>query len=718
MDCNLSVIPDKFKSKAPAIKNWTEYAKRLPTSDELSQWCSFDSANIALITGKLSGVVALDLDSIDPAIEELILPLIPESPCTRIGSKGWVKFYKFGGESSAQIKLDDKVILEILSDNKKVTLPPSVHPLGMEYKWVTKNLIECLDKLPMLPPLLVANVQDRLRQVYPTSFQAAYGVTKTDVSGRNSALYAYAHALIDSDADIVSATRALVAKDLELYPSSPYFSDKAEGNLDAELCATAMLVDALRKKQRNSVSTGKHKKLIKLPEKTGENSDPKILNSDFDFSKMEIGKTNSENLEIPKAEKKLDFPKEPKKQAQKNEMYLTPFFRDFQQYILRNSYAPQPAMAVGSILSIVATLASRKYFCGDSAANLYTLLLAPSGAGKNIPIQLPIHVLTEIGASSLIGHAHYGSDISFIQHLPDHPVRLDCIDEASVMFAASAQTHYAKINEYLMQLYTSSNQMFTGIVTATHGVRARIFKPHVNELWSTTPTALKKCISRDAIATGLLGRFLIFTGERVPNQFILSREPLPLHIKGKLSQLFQTVSQKQVFLGPLSNYEFDVPVETQAQEDLRSFFQYCEDRKQSLEEDHPLQPVLARTYAHAHKIALLGACAESGGFNTLITSDNVKMAASIARINLDNFETLIEKWLEPKDRIELRDDILSYIRARPVTGERELSKRFGRSLRKHRESNLADLCQDGLIQTFLEDGKLFYKAVRGEENIL
>jgi hypothetical protein len=61
LDWGFSIIP--CKGKHPLIK-WGEYAKRQPSEDEVEQWWGqWPEANIALVTGHVSGVAAIDLDS-------------------------------------------------------------------------------------------------------------------------------------------------------------------------------------------------------------------------------------------------------------------------------------------------------------------------------------------------------------------------------------------------------------------------------------------------------------------------------------------------------------------------------------------------------------------------------------------------------------------------------------------------------------------------------
>jgi hypothetical protein len=57
-----SVIPLKHNSKEPAIK-WKEFQSRKPTPGELEQWFKHSENNIAIITGEISGITVVDLDS-------------------------------------------------------------------------------------------------------------------------------------------------------------------------------------------------------------------------------------------------------------------------------------------------------------------------------------------------------------------------------------------------------------------------------------------------------------------------------------------------------------------------------------------------------------------------------------------------------------------------------------------------------------------------------
>ena len=112
LKAGLSLIPDKYQSKQPAIKNWASYCYQIPTQDEVNSWISnFSSTNISLCLGEASGIIALDLDTTDQKILDLILPLLPDSPVEKKGAKGFTRFFKFTGETTQILKHNGECVL-------------------------------------------------------------------------------------------------------------------------------------------------------------------------------------------------------------------------------------------------------------------------------------------------------------------------------------------------------------------------------------------------------------------------------------------------------------------------------------------------------------------------------------------------------------------------------------------------------------------------------
>ena len=56
------MIPAQPGGKRPLVP-WIEYQSRRPTEEEICRWWQqYPNANIGIVTGKISGIVVIDLD--------------------------------------------------------------------------------------------------------------------------------------------------------------------------------------------------------------------------------------------------------------------------------------------------------------------------------------------------------------------------------------------------------------------------------------------------------------------------------------------------------------------------------------------------------------------------------------------------------------------------------------------------------------------------------
>ncbi|NIM99435.1 MAG: hypothetical protein GTO24_15605, partial [candidate division Zixibacteria bacterium] len=90
-----SVIPLRPRDKRPALDSWTDFQKRKPTEEELSAWFGGNGsrANIGIVTGWISGIVVLDLDS-QEALKFAEENNFPATPRARTG-KGYHCYYGY-----------------------------------------------------------------------------------------------------------------------------------------------------------------------------------------------------------------------------------------------------------------------------------------------------------------------------------------------------------------------------------------------------------------------------------------------------------------------------------------------------------------------------------------------------------------------------------------------------------------------------------------------
>ncbi len=121
-------------SKAPLIP-WTKYQTGRPTPEEITEWFKkWPKANIAIVTGKVSGIVVVDFDS-DEAIAWARSKGILETAQVAT-NRGLHAYYKYPetGHIRNSVKINNMAI-DIRSDGGYVIAPPSLHLAGFPYKW-------------------------------------------------------------------------------------------------------------------------------------------------------------------------------------------------------------------------------------------------------------------------------------------------------------------------------------------------------------------------------------------------------------------------------------------------------------------------------------------------------------------------------------------------------------------------------------------------------
>ncbi|WPD17973.1 bifunctional DNA primase/polymerase [Thermaerobacter composti] len=117
----------------------------VPSPEEIERWLKApgaERANIGCLTGRVSGIVAVDVDG--PAGEALLTRLAgTDLPATwtyrtgrENGGRRLVFRYPESGRIPSRLIEAGGGTVEILSDGRQMVLPPSVHPSGRVYAWL------------------------------------------------------------------------------------------------------------------------------------------------------------------------------------------------------------------------------------------------------------------------------------------------------------------------------------------------------------------------------------------------------------------------------------------------------------------------------------------------------------------------------------------------------------------------------------------------------
>ena len=128
-----SVIPLLRHSKRAAIP-WKRYQEKPPTVQQVAAWRkTHDKSNLAVITGAVSGIFVMDVDSPEGQ-GEVNKQGVPETVTAKT-AKGRHYFFNHPGR---HVKNDVRILdgVDIKGDGGYVVLPPSIHPdTGLPYAW-------------------------------------------------------------------------------------------------------------------------------------------------------------------------------------------------------------------------------------------------------------------------------------------------------------------------------------------------------------------------------------------------------------------------------------------------------------------------------------------------------------------------------------------------------------------------------------------------------
>ncbi len=136
-----SILPVRPDDKRPYMTNWLQYQKIRADRNLVTSWfSSLSNAGVGLVTGRISGVVVLDVEHDCPIPIEDILRKYPTGMISKSGGGGRHLFYNYPrgvGRISNRVRIFDGA--DLRADGGFIVLPPTRHPNGRQYEWVKKG---------------------------------------------------------------------------------------------------------------------------------------------------------------------------------------------------------------------------------------------------------------------------------------------------------------------------------------------------------------------------------------------------------------------------------------------------------------------------------------------------------------------------------------------------------------------------------------------------
>lgn len=155
-ELNWSIIPviPHNKDKKPYVP-WKKFQSERPSGDQIKKWWTkCPTANIGLITGEISGVIAIDIDSaLGQQVYTALFEEIHGTISQTTGKPGGMHLLFKHPMDGILYKNMTRVIddIDIRGDGGFIVIAPSIHNNGVQYKWEIDPLDD-IDAMMDLPP--------------------------------------------------------------------------------------------------------------------------------------------------------------------------------------------------------------------------------------------------------------------------------------------------------------------------------------------------------------------------------------------------------------------------------------------------------------------------------------------------------------------------------------------------------------------------------------
>ena len=461
----------KKKAKSPYSPNGFKDAST-GTEQIKCWWANHPDAIIGMPTGKMSGLVVIDIDPRhggDHSFQGLNDKhgKLPETLTAITGGGGTHYYFRYANREMrcSNGKLASGV--DVKADGGYVILPPSGHESGKSYFWDGDFDLDAVAEMPSWFLELTENVSKKEKP-------DTEDLTKKLVEGkRNEALASWAGTLRyygRTDEEIFGALWATnqvrckpplseeevwaIAKSISRYESDQGAEISVEGAPDVDLSG-----------------------IVGDPENCPQSS------------------TLADPGPIP--EKLLRIPG---------------FVSELMDFNI--GIAPYPNQG----LSFCGALAMQSFLCGrkirdvgNLRTNIYLLALAGSSSGKDIPRQSNSHIMVEINKQECLGNKFSSGeaiqDAMFVT--PNMLFQNDEIDEMLISLNKSRDARHESSMSTMLTMFTSSGSIYPMRRKAGKDSGGIIYQPHLTLYGTATPKNYYESLSERVLTNGFFARMLV-----------------------------------------------------------------------------------------------------------------------------------------------------------------------------------------------------------------
>lgn len=678
LEREISVVPIAPGQKIPGaysqqngwegMASWVRFNDRLPSDIELSYWEQWPDAGIGVITGKQSRIVAVDKDMDLPAAgEKALLDIIPYSPVAKKGKKGWTRFYRYSGEKSRSFDAGGARIIDVISDGRQTVVPPTLHPDGMHYTWITEDALDSIDSVDDLPAL-PADFFDQIELALGPYQTEKEKIFQRRVSHRDRGAIDTAASI---QAEYYSDINRIALDNLDLWV--PVLIKTAARHSDGY---RSIAIWRGRVKTRNVGINPQGIRdwgggygmspitLVMYENGLSFQQAVELLRACIPMNEPEHITFTVNGKPIQSAPPQVTYhehialdpvsPPPPPEEVETGSE-LPPFVEnppgilgDIARWITATAPKPQPELSLAAAIALCSVIMGRSYSTQfGNMTSLYLIMIAKSTEGKEHPQECVNNTLAATGLDNLIGGSGYtsaGAVHSALLKSPCHIITVDEIGKMLKLSRAAGQSNSEAAIDKIIEAYGRlrgimrppqySTMTISTDATKKTNAEKTVHYPAITLLGATTPGTFYANLTGDLIKDGFLGRCIVIESKR-PRQLTQFVPRNPPH--KRITDWCKAVHRSWVMDGvtidavvpdqdpEITEIQFDraciaeLPI---LEEEINS--------AKTVAEDDDLDSILGRTLEKAMRLSLIVTKARHSNA-TVITIDDLRWAYQYVR---------------------------------------------------------------------------------------
>ena len=549
-DQGYKVIPIMPDSKSPGtcsmgqwrpMLEWQQHRDKPLGQFDIKIWGGWEDANIGVVLGNQVAegweVGALDFDTDDYSLLELMESAVPESPVKKRGRRGFTGFYLMPhGTKGRRFKRGAATLCEILTGNgtRQTVIPPSIHPeTGKPYEWMTRQTLSTLGAihLPRLTEDMLEKFVDTLEHITGVTEAvgpAATGATFEEGSPHNVLNTTALHRLAEW---VPQLGLSKLKRTSAGFVAIPHWRANRKGWGDDQRNPSLAFSDH---GIRDMSADTPHSPLDVVMMANGWDLDTSYMwlaqrlgmwiDDDGEWAELSAPKESQVVAEaLPPhdpvtGEIAGDVPSIAELPPAVEDLTQIPgLLGDVVDWIVDTARQPNRVLALGAAITLIGTLMGRRVAGPTmSGTHLYVIALAPSGAGKDHALKQVARLLKAANAGHLVGPSSFMSMSALIGVLKRSPCALCPMDEFGAFLAKlahpKATSHEQGITATLREAWGSS---FESIRTPEYAATPseEIASPALSTYGVSTPGEFFDALRAADVLSGFLNRFLMMQSD-------------------------------------------------------------------------------------------------------------------------------------------------------------------------------------------------------------